>query len=96
MAIETDRFSKTPRNTRLCIFCKANIIYEIEDEQHVLLQYSKFNDLRNDLFNNFRNTCRRIDWLNDENKSLYLLNSSGSTIKHVARFVHSAFKANSI
>ena len=96
LAIETGRFPKTPRNERLCIFCKANNIYEIEDEQHVLLRCSKFNDLRNDLFDNVRNTCPRIDLLKDENKFLYLLNSSGSTIKHVARFVHSAFKANSI
>ena len=95
LAIETGRFSKTPRNERLCIFCKANNIYEIEDEQHVLLRCSKFNDLRNDLFDNVRNTCPRIDSLNDENKFLYLLNSSGSTIKNVARFVHSAFTTNS-
>ena len=55
LAIETGRFSKTPSHERLCIFCKANNIYEIEDEQHVLLRCSKFNDLRNDLFNNVRN-----------------------------------------
>ena len=95
LAIETGRFSKTPRNERLCIFCKANNIYEIEDEQHVLLRCSKFNDLRNDLSDNVRNTCPRIDSLNDENKFLYLLNSNGSTIKNVARFVHSAFTTNS-
>ena len=86
------------RNERLRLFCKANNIhvYEIEDEQHVLLRCSKCNDLRNDLFNNVRNTCPKIDLMNDENtyKFLYLLNFSGSTIKHVARFVHSAFRAN--
>ena len=48
-----------------------------------------------DLFDNVRKTCPRIDSLNDENKFLYLLNSSGSTIKNVAIFVHSAFTANS-
>ena len=56
---------------------------------------SKFNNLRNDLFDNVRKTCPRIDSLNDENKFIYHLNSSGSTIKNVARFVHSALTANS-
>ena len=32
-----------------------------------------------------------MDTLNDENKFIYLLNSSGSTIKEVAKFLHSAY-----
>ena len=38
-------------------------------------------------------SCTWIDTLNDDNKFIYLLNFSGSTIKEVARFLHSAYKA---
>ena len=96
LAIETGRFSKTPRNERLCLFCKANNNFsEIEDEQHVLLRCSRYIEIRRDLFDRIRKCCPRIDLLNDENKLMYLLNSSGSTIKDVARFFHSAYKARS-
>ena len=96
LAIETGRFSKTPRNERLCLFCKANNNFsEIEDEQHVLLRCSRYTEIRKDLFDRVRKCCPRIDLLNDENKFMYLLNSSGSTIKDVARFFHSAYKARS-
>ena len=96
LAIETGRFSKTPRNERLCLFCKANNNFsEIEDEQHVLLRCSRYTEIRKDLFDRVRKCCPTIDLLNDENKFMYLLNSSGSTIKDVARFFHSAYKASS-
>ena len=96
LAIETGRFSKTPRNERLCLFCKANNNFsEIEDEQHVLLRCSRYTEIRKDLFDRVRKCCPTIDLLNDENKFMYLLNSSGSTIKDVARFFHSAYKARS-
>ena len=45
--------------------------------------------------NHVRKSCLRIDTLNDENKFIYLLNSSGSTIKEVAKFLHSAYKTRS-
>ena len=96
LAIETGRFSKTPQNERLCLFCKANNNFsEIEDEQHVLLRCSRYTEIRRDLFDRVRKCCPRIDLLNDENKFMYLLNSSGSTIKDVARFFHSSYKARS-
>ena len=43
LAIERGRFSKTPRNERVCLFCKANNSFSgIEDEQHVLLRFSRY------------------------------------------------------
>ena len=96
LAIETGRFSKTPRNERVCLFCKANNNFsEIEDEQHMLLRSSRYTKIRRDLFDRVRKCCPRIDLLNDENKFMYLLNSSDSTIKDVARIFHSAYKARS-
>ena len=50
LAIEKDRFSKIPRKERLCVFCKADNISEIEDEQHVLLRCSKLTGIRRDIF----------------------------------------------
>ena len=55
LAIETGRFSKTPRNDRLCLFCKANNNFsEVEDEQHVLLRCSRYTEIRRDLFDRVR------------------------------------------
>ena len=65
------------------MFCKANNISAIEDEQHVLLQCSKFTGIRRDHFDHVRKRCLRTDSLCDENKFIYLLNSSGSTIKDI-------------
>ena len=50
LAIETGRFSKILRKEKLCVFCKADNIFEIEDEQHVLLRCSKLIGIRRDLF----------------------------------------------
>ena len=95
LAIETGRFSKTPRNERICLHCKTDNFSEIGDEQHLLLKCSRFSEIRIDLFDHVRKSCPRIDTLNDENKFIYLLNSSGSTIKEVAKFLHSAYTARS-
>ena len=94
LAIETGRFSKTPRNERICLHCKTDKVSEIDDEQHLLLRSSRFIEIRIALFDHVRKSYR-IYTLNDENKFIYLLNSSGSTIKEVANFLHSAYKARS-
>ena len=76
----------TPRTERMCLFGKANCISEIEAEQHVLSPCSRFTKIRRDLLDHVRKCCPRIDLFDDENMFIYLLNSSGSTIKDVARF----------
>ena len=63
--------------------------------KHLLLKCSRFSEIRIALFDHVRKSCPRIDTLNDENKFIYLLNSSGSTIKEVAKFLHSAYTARS-
>ena len=77
------------------MYCKAENVSEIDDEQHWLLRCSKFSEIRIALFDHVRKFCPRNDSLNDEHKIIYLLSSSGSTIKRVARFLHSAYKADS-
>ena len=89
------RFSKTPRNERICLHCKADNVSEIDEEQHLLLRCSRFSEIRIALFGHTRKSCARIDTLNDENKFIYLFYSSGLTIIEVARFPHSAYKARS-
>ena len=95
LAIKTGRFSKSPRNERLCLYCKADNVSEIDDEQHLLLQCSRFSEIRIALFDHVRKSCPRIDTLNYENKFIYLSNSNDSTIKEAGRFLHSVYKARS-
>ena len=64
LAIETGRFSKSPRNERLCLYCKADNVSEIDDEQHLLLQCSRFSEIRIALFDHVMKSCPRIDTLN--------------------------------
>ena len=68
LAIEMGLFSKLPRNERTCLFCKANNITALEDEQHVLLQCSRLTDIRRALFDHVRKSRTRIDSLSDKNK----------------------------
>ena len=68
-------------------------VSEIDDEQHLLLRCSRFSETRIAFFDLVRKSSPRIDTLNDENKFIYLLNSNGWTIKEVAKFLHSAYKA---
>ena len=95
LKIQTGRFSKTPRNERICLHCKADNVSEIDDEQQMLIQCSRFSKIRIALFDHVRKSCPRIDTLNDGNMFIYPLNSSGSTIKEEAKFLHSAYKASS-
>ena len=78
---------------RICLHCKADNVSEIDDEQHLLLRCSRFSQIRKPLFDHVRKSFPRIDTLNDENKFIYPLNSSGLTNKEVAKFLHSAYKA---
>ena len=74
-------------NERICLYCKADNVSEIDDEQHLLLRRSRFSKIRRALFDHVRKSCPSIDTLNDENKFIYFVNSSVSTIKGVARFL---------
>jgi hypothetical protein len=46
LAIETGRYTNTPVNQRKCFHCD----YETEDEKHVLMDCSLYDDLRHELF----------------------------------------------
>ena len=74
-------------------YIKADNVSDIDDEHYLLFRFSRFSKIRIALFDHVRKSCPRIDTLDDENKFIYLLNSSGSTIKEVAKFLHSAYKA---
>ena len=48
-AVETGRFNKTPRGERLCSFCKTQQKPSVKDEIRVLIHYTRYAPLRNDL-----------------------------------------------
>ena len=50
-AVETVRFSKIPRDERLCLFCEKQSNSVIEDEKHVLLHCPRYESLRKELYN---------------------------------------------
>ena len=94
LAIETGRFNKTPRNARLCLYCKKRSNSVIEDEKHVLLHCPQYDIHRNQLFTYVDESCPRFKELNDCDQFNYLLNSDGPIVKAVARFFYTANMTN--
>ena len=90
LAIETGRFSKTPRNDRLCLYCKKHSSLGIEDEKHILLHCPRYDVYRNQLFAYVEELCPRFKELNVFEKFNYLFNSDGPIVKAVARFFYKA------
>ena len=78
LAIETVRFSKTPRNEKNHLYCTADNVSEKDND--LLLRCSRFSEIRIALFDHERKSCPRIDKLNDEKTFIYLLNSSCWTL----------------
>ena len=88
--METGRFSKTPREERLCAFCKAKQKPSVEDEMHVLIHCPRYAFLRKDLYDCIYHLCPNFKDLNDDHKFNYLLNSDGPVVKVLARFFYLA------
>ena len=89
-AVETGRFSKTPREERLCTFCKAKQKPSVEDEMHVLIHCPRYAFLRKDLYDCIYHLCPNFKDLHDDHKFNYLLNSDGPIVKVLARFFYLA------
>ena len=87
LQIEIGRYTvpKTPVNDRLCMNCSDNLV---EDEIHLLLVCSKFNDLRK----NYISTCfnKNINNIEDIScKFIWLLsNEDNDVCKRIARFIN--------
>ena len=89
-AVETGRFSKTPRNERVCLFCKKQQKSAVEDEKHVLVHCPRYGSLRKELYNIINDLCPNFRDLRSNETINYLLNSDGPVVKVVARFFYLA------
>lgn len=85
--IEAGRRTKIPINERICKFCNT----DIEDEKHLLLQCSLYDNLRNKLFDDITMTLPYFKQMNTVTQLRVMLQPCGRVAVHVARFVEDAF-----
>ncbi len=67
--LETGRYERLPVDQRLCIFCTDNAV---EDELHVILKCSFYEDIRDDLFHAACTINSDFMNLNDSDKFSFL------------------------
>ena len=70
LKVETGRYCGIPVEERLCLNCEAELC---EDEFHFLMTCSKYNDLRNVLFNETAKLFPSFNEMPDNNKFIWLL-----------------------
>ena len=68
LKIETDRYTNTPMNQRLCRECG-----EIEDEKHFLLKCSLNKEIRDNLFISLMDIFPDFRNLTDEDKFIFMM-----------------------
>jgi len=85
LAIETGRFKGINVNERYCKFCPD---LKVEDEQHMLCECSLYIPLRTVLYENVAKNLPEFNYLNSEEKFIYLLSNEW---KHVANFLDKAW-----
>ena len=86
LQIEVGRFTNTPLNERMCVFCDQN---KIESEFHFLLECDMYNIIRNTLLVRASALIENIDDLNDDDKFVKLLKYAQ---KHVADYIVNSFE----
>ena len=70
---------KLDRSERLCDKCSAG---SVEDEQHFLIECSKFNEYRNNLFQTVNCNNKNFSKLDNFQKFFWLLTNEDSNILH--------------
>ena len=89
--IETGRFSRKPVEERLCALCNLN---EIEDEEHFLLSCTKYDNIRNVLFNKCLNKEPNFHTFDNSNKlNLLMTGMANQTAKFVKQAYHIRFNS---
>lgn len=84
LQIETGRHNNIALENRLCDQCHV-----LEDELHFLIECSKYNTQREELFNIVSNSCQIFSTLSNENKMIYLMSCENENIiKEVGDFIH--------
>ena len=86
LEIERGRYSKTPREQRLCKFCAEQGTSIVEDELHFLLQCPLYKDKRDILLGTVTLETPRFTYLPIQSKLLYLLTAEGSICRAVGQF----------
>ena len=77
LEIEIGRHKKMERHLRLCRQCENK---EVENEKHFLIRCTKYEMLRQQLFDKIErisNNKWKLKNLNDDDKFIFLLNGSG-------------------
>ena len=71
--VETGRWCRPskPLDQRLCMFCNQNTI---ENEVHFLIECDLYNDLRNEIFNKYRECNRDFTDLNPHDQFNFIMN----------------------
>ena len=90
LKIETGRYIKLDRSERLCDKCSAG---SVEDEQHFLIEFSKFNEYRNNLFQTVNCNNKNFSKLDNFQKFFWLLTNEDSDILHkMGLYLHEHLK----
>ncbi len=66
--LEMGCYTRTLEDERLCALYQLN---EIESEEHILIQYPLYCDIRNDLFHVATNIYDNFNDLNDTDKTIF-------------------------
>ena len=80
LKIETGRYIKLDRSEKLCDKCSEGAV---EDEQHFLIDCSKFNEYRNNLFQTVNSNHKKFSKLDNLQTFFWLLTNEDSDILHI-------------
>jgi hypothetical protein len=82
LKVETGRYQNIPAELRLCVLCEENVV---ENEFHFMLQCSKYDNLRNDLYRHALAYFPEFNNVNDNEKIKLLM--TDSLVKYTAEFL---------
>ena len=91
LRIETGRHFnlELPEHLRICQYCSSN---EVENEAHFILFCNKYDTIRNSLVEDIISKYPEFDYLNANNKIIFLFNSTDAFIcKRLGHFIYEAF-----
>ncbi len=83
LRLETGRYEGIPLDSRLCFNC----LDQIESEMHVIFECSLYNDIRDYLFFNVRNSVPQFD-THTRTEQFCILFGNENIVKYVAKTCH--------
>ena len=86
LAIELGRYTNTLTDDRICVFCSLNAI---ESEEHMLLNCTLYNSLRNHFFDKMNSFDIKA---NLNNYQEFLSSNNDKVINYLAIFISKCFK----